>query len=117
MLLNVAFRFNFIVLMLLDDVCVKLLHCRTFKAFGHDAVHVLNGGLPAWISANQQVDSGAVVLQSTRPSTGLVQKGGNTWLLKDKGFRAKLQPHMVRTLRQVWCDATNSTYHTDVVRL
>jgi 3-mercaptopyruvate sulfurtransferase SseA len=86
---------------MLMQYSVTLLHCRTFKAFGHDAVHILNGGLPAWIAANQQVDSGSVVLQSTRPSTGLVQKGGNTWLLKDKGFKAKLQPHMVRTLRQV----------------
>jgi hypothetical protein len=94
-------QINSIAVKLITFAFVLLLHCRTFKAFGHDAVHVLNGGLPAWIAANQQVDSGAVVLQSTRPSTGLVQKGGNTWLLKDKGFRAKLQPHMVRTLRQV----------------
>jgi len=34
----------------------------TFKAFGHDRVSVLDGGLPAWISANGPIESGTISL-------------------------------------------------------
>ena len=68
---------------------------------GHEHVHILNGGLPAWKAADLPTESGDVQPKSTKPSTGLVQKGGNTWLLKDKGFRATLSPEHVRTWRQV----------------
>lgn len=31
----------------------------TFKAFGHDRVSVINGGLPAWVAADGPVESGS----------------------------------------------------------
>jgi hypothetical protein len=69
--------------------------------FGHDAVHVLDGGLPAWISAGGELEAGEVKPKDVRPSSGLVQKAGNLWMLNSKGFQAALRPQMVRTWRQV----------------
>ncbi|KAG5178361.1 Rhodanese-like domain-containing protein [Tribonema minus] len=73
----------------------------TFKVFGHDAVHVLDGGLPAWVGAGGALEEGEVKGQDIRPSRGLVQKSGNTWLLNQKAFKATLRPQMLRTWRQV----------------
>jgi thiosulfate/3-mercaptopyruvate sulfurtransferase len=54
----------------------------TFRAFGHDAVAVLDGGFPKWRAEERPVASGAVE-PTPRP------------------FVAKLRPERVRTLEQV----------------
>ncbi|CAM9498943.1 unnamed protein product [Ectocarpus sp. 4 AP-2014] len=73
----------------------------TFRAFGHERVHVLNGGFPAWESAGGSVERGEVNPVSTRPSSGLVQMSGNAWMLRSKGFQGRLNAPMLRTWRQV----------------
>ncbi|CAN0007737.1 unnamed protein product [Discosporangium mesarthrocarpum] len=73
----------------------------TFKCFGHEKVHVLNGGLPAWVAEGGAVETGEQKTVSTRPSSGLVQASGNAWKLRQKGFQAKLNPSMLRSWRQV----------------
>lgn len=73
----------------------------TFRVFGHKGVHVLDGGLPAWKEAGGALEQGVPTPKSTRPSKGLVQPSGNTWKLRDKGFRARLNAPMLRTWRQV----------------
>eukprot|EP00638_Chattonella_subsalsa_P008073 CAMPEP_0117752294 /NCGR_PEP_ID=MMETSP0947-20121206/11521_1 /TAXON_ID=44440 /ORGANISM="Chattonella subsalsa, Strain CCMP2191" /LENGTH=350 /DNA_ID=CAMNT_0005570911 /DNA_START=45 /DNA_END=1097 /DNA_ORIENTATION=- len=55
----------------------------TFKCFGHEKVHILNGGLPAWVSAGYEVESG-----DPEP--------------KPKGsYKAKLNPSLVKDWKQV----------------
>ncbi|CAM9147065.1 unnamed protein product [Ectocarpus sp. 12 AP-2014] len=73
----------------------------TFRTFGHERVHVLNGGFPAWESAGGSVERGEVKPVSTRPSSGLVQTSGNAWMLRSKGFQGRLNAPMLRTWRQV----------------
>jgi thiosulfate/3-mercaptopyruvate sulfurtransferase len=83
--------------------CFSAARCWwTFRVFGCDKVSILDGGLPAWEAAGGEVESGkARQTGSTRPSSGLVQKGGNTWLLQKKGFQANLTPSLVKTSHQV----------------
>ncbi|CAN0035796.1 unnamed protein product, partial [Hapterophycus canaliculatus] len=73
----------------------------TFRTFGHEAVHVLDGGFPAWEAAGGSVEQGDVKPVSTRPSSGLVQLSGNAWKLREKGFQGRLNAPMLRTWRQV----------------
>lgn len=73
----------------------------TFRTFGHEGVHVLDGGLPAWTEIGGALENGVPERKSTRPSPGLVQPSGNVWKLRDKGFRARLNAPMLRTWRQV----------------
>ncbi|CAM9876309.1 unnamed protein product [Chrysoparadoxa australica] len=73
----------------------------TFKAFGHESVYVLDGGLEAWRRERGAVESGKVTVKSTRPSKGLVPASGNLWLLGQKGFQSQLQPRCIATPRQV----------------
>ncbi|CAN0002035.1 unnamed protein product [Pylaiella littoralis] len=73
----------------------------TFRAFGHERVHVLNGGFPAWEASGGSVEQGDVKPASTRPSSGLVQMSGNAWKLRSKGFQGRLNAPMLRTWRQV----------------
>lgn len=73
----------------------------TFRLFGHEEVHVLDGGLPAWKDAGGAIEVGDVAPKSTRPSPGLVQSSGNPWILRGKGFQPKLNAKMLRTWRQV----------------
>jgi thiosulfate/3-mercaptopyruvate sulfurtransferase len=55
----------------------------TFKVFGHDAVAVLDGGLPGWERSGGAVESGPAA--SPRPGK----------------FVARFRPKMVKSLRQV----------------
>ncbi|CAM9998947.1 unnamed protein product, partial [Laminaria digitata] len=73
----------------------------TFRTFGHEGVHVLDGGFQAWKASEGRVETGYAKPASTRPSSGLVQMSGNAWKLRDKGFRARLNAPMLRTWRQV----------------
>lgn len=54
-----------------------------FRAFGHDAVALLDGGLPAWTAAGHRVDSGP--FKTAEPAR----------------FTASLRPEMVRSVAQV----------------
>jgi thiosulfate/3-mercaptopyruvate sulfurtransferase len=53
-----------------------------FRAMGHDAVYVLDGGLPRWIAEGRPLASGPVI-SAHRP------------------FEAYLRPHLVRDIDQV----------------
>ena len=66
----------------------------TFRAFGHDTVSVLDGGLRAWLAEGRPVESGA---PTTRPQR----------------FTAKLRPELVRTLEQV--RANLASHHEQVL--
>ena len=57
----------------------------TFRAMGHDAVHVLDGGLPRWIAEGRPVESGW-----RNPAHG--------------DFKARLRPDLIRDLEQVTAD-------------
>ncbi|MDP8915604.1 MAG: rhodanese-like domain-containing protein, partial [Pseudomonadota bacterium] len=54
----------------------------TFRAMGHDAVRVLEGGLPRWRAEGRPLESGARSAPTAR-------------------FRAALRPELVRSLDQV----------------
>jgi thiosulfate/3-mercaptopyruvate sulfurtransferase len=54
----------------------------TFRAMGHDRVHVLDGGLPKWRAEQRAVESGAHPPRARR-------------------FKARLRPALVRTLEQM----------------
>ncbi|CAM9390422.1 unnamed protein product [Choristocarpus tenellus] len=73
----------------------------TFRCFNHKKVHVLDGGLPAWVAEGGMLEVGEEKAVSTRPSAGLVQASGNAWKLKEKGFKSRLNPAMLRSWRQV----------------
>ncbi|CAM9792895.1 unnamed protein product [Ascophyllum nodosum] len=73
----------------------------TFRAFGHEGVHILDGGFPAWEASGGRVEKGEANPTSTRPPSGLVQASGNMWKLKQKGFQSQLNAPMLRTWRQV----------------
>eukprot|EP00752_Nemacystus_decipiens_P012179 g10797.t1 len=73
----------------------------TFRTFGHERVHILDGGFPAWEASGGSVEQGDVEPASTRPSSGLVQASGNAWKLRGKGFQGRLNAPMLRTWRQV----------------
>jgi thiosulfate/3-mercaptopyruvate sulfurtransferase len=60
----------------------------TFRAFGHDTVSVLDGGLRAWQAEGRPLESGA---PTPRPQR----------------FTAKLRPELVRTLAQVRANLTS----------
>ncbi len=40
-------------------------------------------------------------MRPSRPPKGLVEQGGNAWLLDKKGFQAKLRPELVYSWQQV----------------
>jgi len=82
--------------------CFSAARCWwMFKTFSHEKVSIINGGLGAWKAAGGAVESGAPAPRSSRPPKGLVQDGGNTYLLDKYGFQAKLHHSRVRTWRQV----------------
>lgn len=55
----------------------------TFRAFGHDAVYVLDGGLPAWIDSDHPTETGPAAVPEPR------------------SFRARLRPDLVRSAEDV----------------
>jgi len=82
--------------------CFSASRCWwTFKIFGHKNVFVLNGGLPAWIESGREIERGDFPSESTSPPKNLVETKGNSWLLNNKGYQAKLVPSMVKTWNQV----------------
>ncbi|GAB5037703.1 3-mercaptopyruvate sulfurtransferase [Nannochloropsis oceanica] len=82
--------------------CFSAARCWwTFRAFGHENVFVLQGGLPAWKAAGGKVEKGAAQVRSSRPPQGLVQQGGNAYLLGKEGFQAKMKPELVYSWQQV----------------
>ncbi|TFJ83092.1 hypothetical protein NSK_005614 [Nannochloropsis salina CCMP1776] len=82
--------------------CFSAARCWwTFRAFGHEKVYILQGGLPAWQAAGGKTETGPAQARPSRPPRGLVEQGGNAWLLQKQGFQAKLQADLVYSWQQV----------------
>lgn len=52
----------------------SLKNCRMFRAFGHDKVWVLDGGLPNWKANNYPVESDGSQVQSGQEAVSAVHK-------------------------------------------
>ncbi|CAA6669942.1 unnamed protein product [Spirodela intermedia] len=87
-----------------------------FRAFGHDKVWVLDGGLPRWRAVGYDVESSAsgdAILKASAASEAIekVYQGRPVGLAT---FQAKLQLHLVWTLEQVQKNIHEQTYqHID----
>ncbi|KAK4711270.1 hypothetical protein R3W88_005783 [Solanum pinnatisectum] len=86
-----------------------------FRAFGHDKVWVLDGGLPRWRASGYDVEStapGDAILKSSAATEAIEkvyqgQVGPTT-------FQTKFRPHLVWTLDQVKRNIQDKTYqHID----
>lgn len=82
--------------------CFSAARCWwTFRTFGHENVFILQGGLPAWKAAGGEVERGPAQVCPSRPPQGLVEQGGNAYLLGKQGFQAKMRPELVYSWQQV----------------
>jgi thiosulfate/3-mercaptopyruvate sulfurtransferase len=82
--------------------CFSAARCWwTFRTFGHENVFILQGGLPAWKAVGGEVEKGAAQVCPSRPPQGLVEQGGNAYLLGKQGFQAKMKPELVYSWQQV----------------
>jgi thiosulfate/3-mercaptopyruvate sulfurtransferase len=90
--------------------CFSAARCWwTFRTFGHDNVYILQGGLPAWKAAGGATEKGEAQVRPSRPPRGLVEEGGNAYLLDKQGFQAKLRPELVYSWQQVLKVAQDKT--------
>jgi len=67
----------------------------SFRVFGHDAVGVLQGGLPAWLHAKLPTVSG-----TKHEQTGKGQ-GTKSDRFKEPLYHAEYQPHLVRHFKDI----------------
>ncbi|KAJ3674497.1 hypothetical protein LUZ60_005113 [Juncus effusus] len=74
-----------------------------FRAFGHDKVWVLNGGLPQWRASGYDVESSAssdAILKASAAREA-IEKVYSGQPVGQSTFAAKLQPHLMWNLYQV----------------
>ncbi|CAN4075390.1 unnamed protein product [Withania somnifera] len=87
-----------------------------FRAFGHDKVWVLDGGLPRWHASGYDVESSAsgdAILKATA-ATGAIEKVYKGQMVGPTTFQTKFQPNLVWTLNQVKWNIQVKTYqHID----
>ncbi|PIA37813.1 hypothetical protein AQUCO_03000387v1 [Aquilegia coerulea] len=87
-----------------------------FRAYGHDRVWVLDGGLPQWRAAGFDVESSASgdsILKASAASEA-VEKVYNGQTVAPVVFQTKYQPHLVWTLEQVKRNIEDQRYqHID----
>jgi len=96
--------------------CFSAARCWwTFRTFGHENVFILQGGLPAWKAAGGEVEKGAAQVCPSRPPQGLVEQGGNAYLLGKHGFQAKMKPGLVYSWQQVLKVVENEKKEKDCI--
>ncbi|KAK6797582.1 hypothetical protein RDI58_005284 [Solanum bulbocastanum] len=87
-----------------------------FRAFGHDKVWVLDGGLPRWRASGYDVEStapGDAILKSSA-ATEAIEKVYQGQMVGPTTFQTKFQPHLVWTLDQVKRSIQDKAYqHID----
>ncbi|OIT39159.1 PREDICTED: thiosulfate/3-mercaptopyruvate sulfurtransferase 1, mitochondrial-like [Nicotiana attenuata] len=87
-----------------------------FRAFGHDKVWVLDGGLPRWRASEYDVESSAsgdAILKASAASEA-IEKVYQGQLVGPTTFETKFQPHLVWNLDQVKRNIEDKTYqHID----
>ncbi|XP_075075929.1 thiosulfate/3-mercaptopyruvate sulfurtransferase 2 isoform X1 [Nicotiana tabacum] len=88
----------------------------TFRAFGHDKVWVLDGGLPRWRASEYDVESSAsgdAILKASAASEA-IEKVYRGQMVGPNTFEIKFQPHLVWNLDQVKRNIEDKTYqHID----
>ncbi|XP_075097699.1 thiosulfate/3-mercaptopyruvate sulfurtransferase 1, mitochondrial isoform X2 [Nicotiana tabacum] len=87
-----------------------------FRAFGHDKVWVLDGGLPRWRASEYDVESSAsgdAILKASAASEA-IEKVYQGQMVGPTTFETKFQPHLVWNLDQVKRNIEDKTYqHID----
>ncbi|KAG5622673.1 hypothetical protein H5410_007891 [Solanum commersonii] len=87
-----------------------------FRAFGHDKVWVLDGGLPRWCASGYDVESTApsdAILKSSA-ATEAIEKVYQGQMVGPTTFQTKFLPHLVWTLDQVKRNIQDKAYqHID----
>lgn len=72
-----------------------------FRAFGHDKVWVLDGGLPNWKANNYPVESDGSQVQSGQEAVSAVHKVYAGEKVPESQYKATLQPDLVWSVKQV----------------
>ncbi|XP_006347118.1 thiosulfate/3-mercaptopyruvate sulfurtransferase 1, mitochondrial-like isoform X1 [Solanum tuberosum] len=81
-----------------------------FRAFGHDKVWVLDGGLPRWRASGYDVESPGDAILKASAATEAIEKVYQEQMVGPTTFQTKFQPHLVWTLDQVKRNIQVKTY-------
>ena len=89
-----------------------------FKAFGHDAVAVLDGGMPAWLEANLPLDETAVDDATVRAAAAAAAAAVASEDGRRAGcFKARLDKSLVRSKQDVLTRCVESAGNSATERL
>ncbi|XP_013650258.1 thiosulfate/3-mercaptopyruvate sulfurtransferase 1, mitochondrial isoform X2 [Brassica napus] len=116
LLLGLRTKTEWLFMMLRGSIVQPVYGGEMFRAFGHNKVWVLDGGLPRWRASGYDVESSAsgdAILKASAASES-IEKIYQGQTVSPITFQTKFQPHLVWSLDQVKKNMEDPTYqHID----